>query len=87
MNYDQLWFVTCDVIAFQSLQNISTFHTAASISDQATGFFDLPNPSSRILALGSNQPLTESTRNLCLGEGRERQPAGALYQQLREWQR
>jgi hypothetical protein len=29
------------------------------------GFFDLPNPSSRAMALGSTQPLTEmSTRNL-----------------------
>jgi hypothetical protein len=28
-------------------------------------FFDLPNPSSRTMALGSTQPLTEmSTRNL-----------------------
>jgi hypothetical protein len=31
-------------------------------------FFNLPNPSSRIMALGSTQPLTEmSTRNLPAG--------------------
>jgi hypothetical protein len=34
-------------------------------------FFNLPNPSSRIMALGSTQPLTEmSTRNIPGGEGR-----------------
>jgi hypothetical protein len=38
---------------------------AGSIPDEITGFFNCPNPSSRILALGSAQPLTEmSTRNL-----------------------
>jgi hypothetical protein len=36
-------------------------------------FFNLPNPSSRIMALGSTQPLTEmSTRNL---PGGKKQPA------------
>jgi hypothetical protein len=35
------------------------------------GFFNLPNPSSRIMALGSTQPLTEmSTRNILGGKGR-----------------
>jgi hypothetical protein len=34
-------------------------------------FFSLPNPSSRIMALGSTQPLTElSTRNLPGGKER-----------------
>jgi hypothetical protein len=34
-------------------------------------FFNLPNPSSRIIALGSTQPLTEmSTRNLPGGKKR-----------------
>jgi hypothetical protein len=34
-------------------------------------FFNLPNPSSRTMALGSIQPLTEmSTRNLAAGKGR-----------------
>jgi hypothetical protein len=36
-----------------------------SIPDEVTGFFNLLNPSSRTMALGSTQPLTEmSTRNL-----------------------
>jgi hypothetical protein len=36
-----------------------------SIPDEVIGFFNWPNPSSRIMALGLTQPLTEmSTRNL-----------------------
>jgi hypothetical protein len=36
-----------------------------SIPDEVIGFFNLPNPSSRTMVLGSTQPLTEmSTRNL-----------------------
>jgi hypothetical protein len=43
-----------------------------SIPD-VTGFFNLPNPSSRTIALGSIQPVAEiSTRNL---PGREGRPA------------
>jgi hypothetical protein len=35
-----------------------------------TGFFNWPNPSSRTMVLGLNQPLTEmSTRNLLGGKG------------------
>jgi hypothetical protein len=35
------------------------------------GFFDLPNPSSRTMSLGSTQPLTKiNTRNLPGGKGR-----------------
>jgi hypothetical protein len=42
----------------------------SSITDEATGCFNLPNPSSRIMALGSTQPLTEmSTGNLSGGKG------------------
>jgi hypothetical protein len=38
---------------------------AGSIPDQVIGFFNWPNSSSRIVALGSTQPLTEmSTRKL-----------------------
>jgi hypothetical protein len=38
---------------------------AGSIPDEGIGFFNLPNPSSRTMTLGSNQPLTEmSVRNL-----------------------
>jgi hypothetical protein len=38
---------------------------AGSIPDEVIGFFNWPNPSSRNMALGSTQPLTEmSTKNL-----------------------
>jgi hypothetical protein len=48
-----------------------------SIPDEIIGFFNLPNPSSRTVALGSTQPLTEiSTRNLYGGKGR---PARKAY--------
>jgi hypothetical protein len=41
-----------------------------SILDEVIGFFNLPNPSSRTMALGSIQPVTEmSTRNLPGGKG------------------
>jgi hypothetical protein len=43
---------------------------AGSIANEVIGFFSWPNPSSRTMALGSTQPLTEmSTRNLRGGEG------------------
>jgi hypothetical protein len=43
-----------------------------SIPNEVIGFFNLPNPSSRTMSLGSTQPLTEmSTRNL---PGDEEQP-------------
>jgi hypothetical protein len=42
-----------------------------SISDEVIGFSNLRNPSSRTMALGSTQPLTEmSTRNLPGSKGR-----------------
>jgi hypothetical protein len=45
-------------------------------SDEVIGFFDLPNPSSRTLALEFTQPLTEmSTRNLA---GGKRRPANKV---------
>jgi hypothetical protein len=38
---------------------------AGSIPDEVIGFVNWPNPSSRTMALGSTQPLTETiTRNL-----------------------
>jgi hypothetical protein len=41
-----------------------------TIPDEVIGFFNLPNPSSRTMTLGSTQPLTEmSTRNLLGGRG------------------
>jgi hypothetical protein len=43
------------------------------IPSKVIGFFNLPNPSSRTMALGSNQPLTEMrTRSL---PGGKRRPA------------
>jgi hypothetical protein len=46
-------------------------NVASSIPDEVIGFFSRPNPSSRTMALGSTQPLTEmSTRNLTGGKGR-----------------
>jgi hypothetical protein len=43
---------------------------AGSIPD-VVGFFNWPNPSSRIMSLGSSQPLTEmSARNLPGRKGR-----------------
>jgi hypothetical protein len=42
-----------------------------AITDKVIGFFNWPNTSSRIMALGSTQPLTEmSTRNLPAGKRR-----------------
>jgi hypothetical protein len=42
-----------------------------SVPDEVIGFFNLPNVSSRVMALGSTQPLTEmSTRNLPGTKGR-----------------
>jgi hypothetical protein len=49
-------------------------------------FFNLPNPSSRIMALGSTQPLTEmSTRNLPGDKKRPARRAGnfaAIYEPI-----
>jgi hypothetical protein len=45
--------------------------SSGSVPEEITGYFNLPNPSSRTMALGSTQPLTEmSTRNLPGGKGR-----------------
>jgi hypothetical protein len=50
-----------------------------SIPDEVTGFFNRPNPSSRIMAVGSTKPLTEmSTRNLPRGKGRPAREADNL---------
>jgi hypothetical protein len=52
---------------------------AGSIPDEVVGVFNLPNPSSRTMALGSTQPLTEeSTRNLPGGKGRPARGADNL---------
>jgi hypothetical protein len=52
---------------------------AGSIPDGVIGFFNLPNHSSRTMAMGSTQPLTEmSTRNLPGGKGRPARGADKL---------
>jgi hypothetical protein len=52
---------------------------AGSIPDEVTEFFNWPNPSSRTMALGSTQPLTEmSTRDLTGGKGRPAREADNL---------
>jgi hypothetical protein len=54
-------------------------NVAGSISDEVIGFFNRPNPSSRTMALGSTQPLTEmSTGNLLGGKGRPAREADNL---------
>jgi hypothetical protein len=50
-----------------------------SIPNAVVGLFNLPNPSSRIMAPGMTQPLTEiSTRNLHGGKGRQARKADNL---------
>jgi hypothetical protein len=52
---------------------------ASSIANEVTGFFDRPKPSSRTMALGLTQPLTEkSTRKLPMGKGRPSRKADNL---------
>jgi hypothetical protein len=52
------------------LRNYATSRkVAGSIPDEVIGFFNWRNPSSRIMDLGSTQPLTEiSTRNIPGGQ-------------------
>jgi hypothetical protein len=55
--------------------NATSRKVAGSITDEVIGFFYWRNPSSRTMALGSTQPLTEmSIRNL---PGSKEMPAGA----------
>jgi hypothetical protein len=50
-----------------------------SIPDEVIGFFNWRNPSSRTMASGSTQPLTEmGTRNLPGGKGRQERKADNL---------
>jgi hypothetical protein len=52
---------------------------SGSIPDEVTEFFNWPNPSSRIMALGLSQPLIEmSTRNLPGDKGRPARKADNL---------
>jgi hypothetical protein len=56
---------------------------AGSIPDEANGFFNLPNSSSRTMVLGSTQPLTEmSTRYLPGGKGRPARKASQPHGHL-----
>jgi hypothetical protein len=49
---------------------VTSQKVVGSIPDEVIIFFNLPNPSSRTMALGSTQPLTEiSNRNLSGGKG------------------
>jgi hypothetical protein len=49
----------------------ATSRKIAGSSTDEVDFFNVPNPSSRTVALGSTQPVTEmSTRNLPGGKGR-----------------
>jgi hypothetical protein len=49
----------------------TSWKVAGFIPDEVIEFFTWPNPSSRIMALGLTQPLTEmSIRNLPGGKGR-----------------
>jgi hypothetical protein len=50
---------------------LQAYKIAGLIPDEVIGFFNLPKSSSRTMALGSAQPLTEmSTRNVPGGKGR-----------------
>jgi hypothetical protein len=62
------------------LRHYATGHkVAGSILDEVIGFFNWSNPSSRTMALGSTQPLTEmSTGNLPGGKGRPARGADNL---------
>jgi hypothetical protein len=47
------------------MYSLTSRKVAGSIPNEVIGFFNWPNPSTRTVALGSTQPLTEmSTRNL-----------------------
>jgi hypothetical protein len=48
--------ICTNVPSSQSLRSYRNY--SVSIPDKVIGFFNLPNPSSRTMALGSTQPLT-----------------------------
>jgi hypothetical protein len=61
------------------LRHYVTSWKIAGSSPDDVDFFNLPNPSSSTMALGSTQPLTEmSTRNLPGGKGRPARRADNL---------
>jgi hypothetical protein len=58
------------------LRHYATSRKIVGSSPDEVDFFNVPNPSSRTVALGSTQPLTEmSTRNFPEGEGVQGLPA------------
>ena len=62
---------TCSVVQLYLLNYFPSLKVAGPIPDELIGFFNLPNPSSRTMALRLTQPLTEmSTRNLPGGKER-----------------
>jgi hypothetical protein len=75
--------VFCDVqtgiLNITEINYATSRKVAGSIPYEVTEFFNLPNPSSRTMALGSTQPLTEmSTKNLLGGKGRPAHKADNL---------
>jgi hypothetical protein len=61
------------------LRRYTTIRKVAGSNPDEVEFFNLPNPSSRIMALGSTQPLTEmSTRNTPGDKGRPARKADNL---------
>jgi hypothetical protein len=76
-NLDDLWGGARGIIVGWGTM-LQARKVASSSPDEATGFFNLPNPSSLTMALGLTQPLTEmSTRNIPGGKG---QPARRGWQ-------
>jgi hypothetical protein len=70
--------LTNEPIYVWSPQYATSQNVAGSIPD-AIGFFNLPNPSSRNMALGLTQRVTEmSTRNLPGGKGWRARKADSL---------
>jgi hypothetical protein len=58
---------------------VTSRKVAGSIPGEVIGFFSWPNPSSRIMTLGSTQPIAEmSTRNIPEGKGRSACKADSL---------
>jgi hypothetical protein len=73
-------FSIISVIFNSTRYNVLDYATSGKVADSiphdVIRIFDWPNPSSRTMALGSTQPLTEmSTRNLPGGKGRSARKA------------
>jgi hypothetical protein len=68
LNIQILW---PNLLQYWQLRHATSRKVAGLIPDEIIGFFNWPNPSSRTMALGSTQPLTEmSTKNLPGRKGR-----------------